>query len=300
MKIIKKINKIVAKIENSKNFLLRLIMHYCQVFNKKLAFKLESPKDYISIVAIAKNEGFYIEEWVKFHKLVGVDRIYLYDNGSTDDTKQVLDKYIKEGFVVYIDFKGDIKQLKAYRHAIKNFGHNSFWMAFIDIDEFLTPVNFDNIKLTLKEFEKFPALVVNWVVYDGNDHETRPEGPVIENYTRIHETPSDDDLIVKTIAQPKEIFFTDVTPHTFLLKRNQKAVTENKEENNSPRTKTHSIKKIRLNHYCSKSLEEYEIKANRGCADHYGESKVNMKLFHFEDGINDCSMEKYVELIKQC
>ena len=34
----------------------------------------------VAIVAIAKNEGLYIKEWIDFHRLVGISKIYLYDN----------------------------------------------------------------------------------------------------------------------------------------------------------------------------------------------------------------------------
>ena len=45
-------------------------------------------KDKLAIVAIAKNESDYIREWVAYHKVIGVERIYLYDNDSTDGTKE--------------------------------------------------------------------------------------------------------------------------------------------------------------------------------------------------------------------
>ena len=36
----------------------------------------------IAIVAIAKNEGPYLREWIEYHRLVGIKRFYLYDNES--------------------------------------------------------------------------------------------------------------------------------------------------------------------------------------------------------------------------
>ncbi len=48
-----------------------------------------------------KNEGAYIKERIEYHKIVGVERFYLYDNGSTDETKKVLEPYIKDGSVIY-------------------------------------------------------------------------------------------------------------------------------------------------------------------------------------------------------
>ena len=38
-------------------------------------------------------------EWIEFHRLVGVERFFLYDNGSTDDHREVLAPYVEEGIV---------------------------------------------------------------------------------------------------------------------------------------------------------------------------------------------------------
>jgi len=39
---------------------------------------------YLSICAIFKDEAPYLPEWIEFHRLVGVERFFLYDNGSGD------------------------------------------------------------------------------------------------------------------------------------------------------------------------------------------------------------------------
>lgn len=36
--------------------------------------------DKFAIVAIAKNEGKYIKEWIDYHSLIGVTKFYIYDN----------------------------------------------------------------------------------------------------------------------------------------------------------------------------------------------------------------------------
>ena len=48
----------------------------------------------LSVVAIMKNEGPYLREWIEYHKLVGVEKFYLYNNGSTDDTVEILSPYV--------------------------------------------------------------------------------------------------------------------------------------------------------------------------------------------------------------
>ena len=59
------------------------------------------PVHYLSVCAIAKNEGPYFKEWIEWHLNHGVDKFYIYDNESTDGTKNILDPYIKSGIVDY-------------------------------------------------------------------------------------------------------------------------------------------------------------------------------------------------------
>lgn len=75
-------------------------------FYQAESVKKESYKDNLSFVAIVKNEGPYIKEWIEYHKMVGVDRFYIYDNESTDNLEGILSDYIKSGEVVYKYYPG--------------------------------------------------------------------------------------------------------------------------------------------------------------------------------------------------
>ena len=57
------------------------------------------PDHYLALCAIVRDEGPYLAEWIAFHRLVGVERFHLYDNGSTDETMAVLAPLIADGVV---------------------------------------------------------------------------------------------------------------------------------------------------------------------------------------------------------
>jgi len=42
-------------------------------------------KFHVSICAIFKNEAPYLREWIEFHRIVGIDHFYMYNNRSDDD-----------------------------------------------------------------------------------------------------------------------------------------------------------------------------------------------------------------------
>ena len=74
----------------------------------------------IAIGAIMKDEGPYLKEWLDFHILVGIKKFFLYDNGSNDNTKEILSTYIEHGIVEYHYFPGKHMQLPTYLDIINN------------------------------------------------------------------------------------------------------------------------------------------------------------------------------------
>ena len=56
-----------------------------------------SARTYLGVCAIYRDEGPYLREWIELHRLVGVERFFLYDNGSSDDHLEILAPYRKTG-----------------------------------------------------------------------------------------------------------------------------------------------------------------------------------------------------------
>ena len=170
--IMTKLNSLIGEIASLKNDINR-------IKRSSLAYSTLKPldgefEDYVSVACTVKNEGPYLKEWIEYHKIIGIDRFYIYDNDSTDDTKNVLEPYIKDGSVIYKFTRGRV-MIPSYQDAILKAQTRSRWLALIDLDEFLVPNEKDNIKDFLKEFEAYPGVGINWVIFDSNGHETKPE-----------------------------------------------------------------------------------------------------------------------------
>src|SRR3954451_873749 len=99
--------------------------------------RVSRPPAYLSICAIFFNEAPYLREWVDFHKLVGVERFFLYDHKSTDEWRDVLAGHLERQDAIVHDWQIDPGQVEAYEDCIHRHGSESRWIAFIDIDEFL-------------------------------------------------------------------------------------------------------------------------------------------------------------------
>ena len=94
----------------------------------------------LALTAIIKNEGRYLTEWIDYHLLVGIEHFYLYNNGSTDNTSEVLKPYVERGIVDLINFPGQAKQIPAYHDSLRRHRNECRYMAVIDADEFIRPV----------------------------------------------------------------------------------------------------------------------------------------------------------------
>ena len=253
----------------------------------KLSFILDTmcrrlkkiPDKYLAVGAIIKNEGPYIKEWLDFHIAMGVECFYLYDNNSTDDTRKILAPYISEGKVFYHKIGGKQRQRRAYNQIAKLYSSNTFWIAYIDADEFLYCMPKDGKKIDLKDFlkgyEDYNGVGVNWLMFGTSGNKTKPEGNVVDNYTRcIYDY--EPNLHIKTIANAKKVKLFYNTPHTCEFIDGNPAVDENKElllgneeidiEQKKSFSKKLNVNKIVLNHYYTKSEKEFFERCHKGKA----------------------------------
>lgn len=107
----------------------------------------------LTIATYARNEGSYLAEWVEFHYLNGVTDIIIYDHGSTDITEKVIRALDRHNKVKLTHIKANEVFLEcmeastsngcrimAERDAITRTQGKSRWLGFLDINEFLWPV----------------------------------------------------------------------------------------------------------------------------------------------------------------
>jgi hypothetical protein len=230
----------------------------------------------IAIAAMFKNEGPYLAEWLEFHLMVGVRHIYLYENGSTDDWQPAVAPYIRDGVVTLLpwrNFYGGPQQRLAYDHAVANFGMDYRWMAFIDLDEFMFPVSGNSLDETLKKLEHLPAISMPWFMYGPSGHEKKPDGLVIGNFIERAAFPPIAAqytlLKFKSIVNPRAIAH-GMDIHTFLTLK-EGAVLINDRGQFYPHHLMRVLEyatadHIRLNHYFTRSKEEFQNKLKRGRA----------------------------------
>lgn len=222
---------------------------------------MPSEPKYLSVFAIYYNEAHYLREWIEFHKLVGFERFYLYNNFSTDHHREVLAPYIADGTVVHREWPVEPAQMAGYRDILDRAREETFWLAMFDIDEFLFSPTGERVADVLRrDFEQFPGVGVNEITFGTSGHLTRPSGLAIESFVRRCAIDKPRNRIIKSIVQPTQVADLGSDPHYFRYLGKRRAVTENREPIRGSLTESVSVGLLRINHYMTRSQEERALK----------------------------------------
>lgn len=119
----------------------------------------------ISICGIFKNEALFLKEWIEYHEMIGVEHFYLYNNDSDDHYKDVLQPYIDRGLVTLTDWPYLHGQMKAYRHFYENYRHETQWVSFLDLDEFICPKDNASLSEWLQKQDRYPVILFYWKIF---------------------------------------------------------------------------------------------------------------------------------------
>jgi hypothetical protein len=219
----------------------------------------------VGICAIIKDvyEPYFFE-WINHHRSIGVDYFFIYDNESKEPPYDVRkgspDIYLETVF-------GNAKQMITYDKCLADIKNELLphcdRLAFIDEDEFIMCANGD-IKSTLAEYSDYPALGITWRVFGSSGLKVRTPEPQSTKFTQ-YTTGHPYENHIKSIVDPSRTVGSSGNPHSFCYIKGS-CVNVNKEPIDGPFT-TPNYDKIWINHYYTRSLEEWKEKIAKGRAD---------------------------------
>lgn len=223
-------------------------------------------KYYLSLVSNFKNENPYLKEWLDYHLNAGIDHFYLFNQDGSEESKKILEPYVKNNVVTVHDwtkislkyegptyFFQQNRNHMAYTFAATHYRDQTEWLLKIDIDEFLLMVDSKySIKSWLKEQDKdsIRAVRVPRIDFGSNGHESKPDGGVLENFTKRESNPSN---------------YKDMANTRFLNDNNYCNSSHRWSYQLFPRgriLKLQGENSLRINHYYTKSREEYFDRQN--------------------------------------
>jgi len=213
----------------------------------------------LAVCATFRNQAAYLLEWIAYHRVIGFDRFVLYDNGSTDGGADLIRNSPLADRVTVIHWPQRPGQLAAYRHFIDIFAPAYDWAAFIDVDEFVLPLDGTTLQDALQRCAQASAVLVNWRVFGPAGHEEPAPGLVIEAY----DLRADDSLPVnrhvKSIVRCADLLDVTQTPHEFRLK-GPACNALGQEVPNVSLQQSPCHQGLVINHYYTKSRREWVAK----------------------------------------
>ena len=267
----------------------------------------------LACVTIIKDETLYLPEWIEFHLMQGFNHFYIYDNGSTDNLYDVMEKYCKQGLVTitpWRNFSASLHpQKSANAHALANYCHNYRWTAFFDVDEFIFSPTHDNLLKPLADRDDQVCICLPWHNFGPDGHVKAPDGLVIKNYTEKAVFPPD--LQRKSLLRYKTILNPAATSsagtHCFHF-HNMGPALINEIGQRIPidhfQDPKYAIQgDFQLNHYFTRSVAELAEKVRKGRVSSQGnvvENFVESRLRQYEiKTCRDTKIHKHLEELKR-
>ena len=222
--------------------------------------QLRRPPVELAVCAIFRDEARHLAEWVTFHRLVGVERFYLYDNRSADDWRAALAPELAGGVAEVVDWPHDRGQLSAYADCLDRHRADTRWIAFIDVDEFLFSPTGRSLPAVLRAFRTWPGVAVCSRYFGFGGQDEAPDELVTASYLMRAADDFEPNTWVKSIVFPRMTKSPADIPHHFLYRDSRPAAGED----GAPVTGADRIPPtadvLRINHYYTRSRAEYARK----------------------------------------
>ena len=284
---------------------MKILLGLCCFLN---FFSISAYEYNVSICCISQNEDRFLKEWIDYHRLIGVEHFYIYDNMSNDNSYKILEPYINEGVVEYIYWERTYNtdkewwhvQRDAYIDAVRRAKKQSKWLAIIDTDEFIVPVEDHDLRSFLDDFDDFGGVCISWVFYGSSGIKKIPENTwMIENLLSRADLSYNLNKMVKSIVRPERVdeeksFF----PHTCAYIGNYYHVNAEKKKLKKSVVRDACNERIRLHHYWARDLDFlYQHKLPR-YARWIGEENA-LKKIKIEENMNEFFDPVILDVIKK-
>jgi len=247
----------------------------------------------LGAVLLIRDENEYLPEWLKWHAAQGVEHFYIYDDSRESSVPDVLGEYATMCTVRDATRYQYHLQFEAYIDALRRFGHETEWMAFIDTDEFLRSVNGMAITSILDDTpDNAAAVLCPWVVYNANGHVTQTSGAVRERFTQTVDWPLKNPCW-KSIVRPTLV--QAMSAHIPIRMSSGAIIVDTNGVEVEDRYTLPSDKLV-IDHYYTKSYEEWVERLAKGSCDPYSAREMEWftqlnpdledEVATYEEGVN--------------
>ena len=215
----------------------------------------------VAVCAIVRNENRYLREWIEWHKGLGVEKFFIYDNGHGND-ENPRDVIGDDPQVVIMDWRDrdGNTQCEAYDECYREHGSEFDWMGFIDIDEFVqSEMSLPDVLNTIEA----DVVAFSWRMMTDNGLVYYDDRPVQERFTQPAEDLEPESQFVKSFVRGSiEGLSFDRDPH---MPHHPALEVVNPNGGKAPQCSvgTGSREVAWIDHHFTKTAEEFAQKVSR-------------------------------------
>lgn len=222
-----------------------------------------------AIVLFVKNEISDILSWIAWHSALGFNKIYIYDDHSTDGTYELCES-LKDKFNISLKQTNVLeqenffwRQKDSYFDACADAAGHYDWIAFVDSDEYINLQHAETINEFLTQFPHANALALNWKIYGSSSRVIKDHVPVFEAFMEHSSEALSDNRLVKSIIRPEQCNYHYSDPHRFYM--HDEVYVDTRGQNVSWQGSTKDIvwEGAWVNHYICRSMEHYVNRIKR-------------------------------------
>lgn len=144
---------------------------------------------FLGLLVTVKNESMVLDEFLDHYRWQGVQKVYVIDNGSTDNTRQTLETYIQSGFVEYFYLPNPHSQVINYNVLYEQRVRNECtWLVVVDADEYMYNRSKGSTLASFLHTIPFDLTVagvyLHWKMFGSCGYQTQPRGRIRASFVK--------------------------------------------------------------------------------------------------------------------
>lgn len=251
---------------------------------------------YLSICSIVKDEDLfpdirgktYIDDFVEFHRFIGVEHFTLFDRGF-----RLVERFKGCKDVTVVHFPEPALHAECWQAYIQGYALTSYWTALIDVDQFLLPENLKDARQSLSVYEhaEVGAIQFNWKTFGSAGYDKKPACSQFEAFIkREDEARCGHSVLTQSVlkagagnpsARPHSPHHLQLLPGYISINAEGRILED------KPTSDPISYTNLSIAHYLTRSREEWVFKCSKGRADVAGGFVPVEEFEKRNNGINE-------------
>jgi hypothetical protein len=264
----------------------------------------------LGVLTLFRDEAKFLKEWIEYHRMVGVDHFWLYNDRSVDNWEEVLHPYIESGLVEVIEWNKPPTvplfpqwQIEAYQDGLKKARHNTKWLAFIDVDEFILPMQDKTVVDCLNNhYSDCSSVYVSWRNFGTSNVYLSPGDPILFRLNRCSLRAHSRNTSGKSIVRPHQVIIDKCwSPHFLVMHPTAVYMNGNRnqlylEGSELKLDGKHCDKYIRINHYAMRDENFYQnVRLPKAISKEYGELHLLLEHYMSFNASRDNAMINFIK-----